>query len=412
VGFFSSIFGRRDKDETTLSCDTAQPSLDTLLRARDEYDDGLNSFFQTNHGMAYSNDPVGIIQRMTELHPVMSSCVRLIRAGVASLPFEAIDTKDAVLKRKQIFLIESLNNPSFNESKHTFLRKITWHLLVKGECLLKVTLKKHQYVFEILSTAWALDLNKDTGQIEGFTNGEVKIPYQTAISHKIDMPFAMRIQLGDFGVGYTDKPLKAAFKSAGVSLKVFDNLENILENRPSTSGIFVAETTDAYQPSAEAWKAFEVGLKKLSRAGGGLGQGRILPTTINGKILNLNPSLDQALSPETRAASLEDICIALGIGKEIIGLGESKYANKQAAMVAFVNNTLISTYGNAILDAFNNAFFDWSLGIFINERKIEALRRDGATAMQTLNKVEFLTQDEKREEYNYAPTNGTQNEQK
>jgi HK97 family phage portal protein len=178
----------------------------------------------------------------------------------------------------------------------------------------------------------------------------------------------------------------------------------LLQNSATPSGIIQMESTQGNIRGTltdEQYAKLKLKLDDYYSGPKNAGRPMLLEGGLNWKSISLSPKdMDWVNSKEVSAI---DLCVAIGVPPEIMGLGEKTYANQKEARLAFWEDTNLPT-----LDSLRDSLNYWlvpSFGenLFLDYDKddIEALSYRREQKYLSLAPVKFLTINEKREAVGY-----------
>lgn len=335
--------------------------------------------------------------------PILNDGISKIRGAVSNLPFE-VSEDNVTDKSEQEALFNALNSPFRGYDRVSFKRRIIWDMMVRGYSDLAVTKmilpqsNSYRIFLEPLNhVEWVQEYDVQN-DVKYITNGNKRLYYLNKYEQVQNESFALRINGDELERDQYSSPLLAAMNAANLFSALYNQATGILANKPAISGIAFMKTTDH-----KVISDFENNLRRFSR--GDEKQGGIL--VAGGEdfdFKSLSFGLEKLLSPETHKQAKEDMANALGIPLELLGLGNTTYANKAQATADFYRDTVLNRYGYPILSALNTLVEDGN-GLIINEEKMSAFVGERIISMQEMAKVDFLTEDEKREAWGYKPLN-------
>ena len=163
----------------------------------------------------------------------------------------------------------------------------------------------------------------------------------------------------------------------------------VLQMKVSESNPRGALTADQY---ARIKKEFEENYQGAKNAGKPL----VIEGGLNWQAVSLSPKEMDFL--KSREATAIDLCVALGVPPEIMGLGQKTFSNYAEARLAFYEETVLPTLDD-LRDALNSWLapaFGEGLYLDYDRDDIEALNTRRTTLMAGLKDVPFLTTNEKR----------------
>lgn len=352
----------------------------------------------------------GNIRLLAELvasNPILSQAVLKIREAAQDLVIIPDETETSSQIKAQQYWLNSLRTPWRGGNRGTLISRATWHLIARGECYLSGKQGTVQHTFEILDrNEWTIDLEKGTKrpyQMRNMTTGKVLPFIQWP---ETEPEFAIRISMADFEDDLPHSPLRGALEARDVFSLIYQQARAILENKPALSGIVSAENGVW---SKEGMQKIESRLARFrvtgSKAGG------FLVLNSKASIAQFNTNIDKVLTPEARRDTANDISIAIGVPLEVMGLGQTTYANMTTARSIFAEN-VITSYGNPICAAISSAVLPPFAPLIIDRDKVEALRLNRITSMVALEPLTFIDENEKRELSGFGPRKGKQKNDK
>lgn len=352
----------------------------------------------------YVSRDIRALSALVQTNPILSSAVLRIRSAVGSLPVIADESESPGRhKADQDYWLRSLRTPSAGSTRSSFFSEIAWVLISCGECFIRVRPGKAQAIFQILGQDWRIARDSNTSQPLYIVDGsENKLDLVSWAGRRETEDFAIRISIMDMG-RRSHVPLRAALMAQSVFDNIYRQALSILKNKPAISGVLSTNS----RVGREQQDAIEEAVNRYTtdgiRAGGILFIGNSDKTSFD----QFDSGLDGVLTPKAREDAGSDIAIALGVPLEIIGLGDKTYANMQTARVVFMEGTVLPIYGEPILAAISSAVLPPFAPLTIDKDQIEALRISRISAMKDMSQVDFLSIDDKRAFFGYAPEGKT-----
>ncbi len=203
---------------------------------------------------------------------------------------------------------------------------------------------------------------------------------------------------------YGLSPLQAAMLSIDQNNSVQKWNLALLQNSATPSGVLQMEATQGNIRGTlndEQHKKLKAQFDEWHQGARNAGRPMIMEGGLTWKTISLSPKeMDFINSKEVSAV---DICVALGVPPEMMGLGEKTYNNYREAKLAFWEDTNLPT-----LDSLRDGLNYWLAPVFgdnlyldYDRDDIEALQYRREQKFTSLANVKFLTINEKREAVGY-----------
>lgn len=178
----------------------------------------------------------------------------------------------------------------------------------------------------------------------------------------------------------------------------------LLQNSATPSGVLQMKATDANPRGSlteEQYKRVKAEFEENYSGARNAGKPLVIEGGLNWQATSLSPKEMDFL--KSREYTAIDLCVALGVPPEIMGLGQKTFNNYAEARLAFYEETVLPT-----LDDLRDALNSWLVpafgeGLFLDYDRddIEALGVRRSAKLSALKDIGFLTINEKREECGY-----------
>lgn len=183
----------------------------------------------------------------------------------------------------------------------------------------------------------------------------------------------------------------------------------LLQNAATPSGVLQMKTTES-NPRGELTDAQYARIKKEFQenyqGSRNAGKPLLLEGGLAWQAVSISPKdMDYIKSREVTAI---DLCIALGVPPEIMGLGQKTFNNYAEARLSFYEETILPTLDD-LRDTLNGTIvkdFGEDLHLDYDRDAIEALRTRTVSLYTALQPVTFLTVNEKRAQVGYEEIEG------
>lgn len=335
---------------------------------------------------------------------VVYRCVQLISRALASVEWvlRKTDTQqgiDEVIYNHEI--LDLINKPNAVQYKTTFIEEAVSHLLLSGNCYIMLDNSngsKHLYL-----------LRPDrVSIIPG--NGALPLAYQYQFGGKKRI-FEVNQETGKCDIlhiklfnplddWYGMSPVETAMGAISQHNAIAQQNVAFLQNGGRPSGALMYKSTIDPQKRNE----LKDNLRNLYEGGRNAGKILLLEGNFEWKEMGLSPKDLDFISGKELAA--KEIALAFGVPNILVGsMSSATFANYKEARYNFWEETLIP-----LLNVFAGELSNWLQLVFKSDLKlwydldsIPALSKKREIEWRKINNAEFLTQDEKREAFGYAP---------
>ncbi|MBQ7524203.1 MAG: phage portal protein [Alphaproteobacteria bacterium] len=335
---------------------------------------------------------------------VVYRCVQLISRALASVEWvlRKTDTQqgiDEVIYNHEI--LDLINKPNAAQYKTTFIEEAVSHLLLSGNCYIMLDNSngsKHLYL-----------LRPDrVSIIPG--NGALPLAYQYQFGGKKRI-FEVNQETGKCDIlhiklfnplddWYGMSPVETAMGAISQHNAIAQQNVAFLQNGGRPSGALMYKSTIDPQKRNE----LKDNLRNLYEGGRNAGKILLLEGNFEWKEMGLSPKDLDFISGKELAA--KEIALAFGVPNILVGsMSSATFANYKEARYNFWEETLIP-----LLNVFAGELSNWLQMVFKSDLKlwydldsIPALSKKREIEWRKINNAEFLTQDEKREAFGYAP---------
>ena len=335
---------------------------------------------------------------------VVYRCVQLISRALASVEWvlRKTDTQqgiDEVIYNHEI--LDLINKPNAVQYKTTFIEEAVSHLLLSGNCYIMLDSSngsKHLYL-----------LRPDrVSIIPG--NGALPLAYQYQFGGKKRI-FEVNQETGKCDIlhiklfnplddWYGMSPVETAMGAISQHNAIAQQNVAFLQNGGRPSGALMYKSTIDPQKRNE----LKDNLRNLYEGGRNAGKILLLEGNFEWKEMGLSPKDLDFISGKELAA--KEIALAFGVPNILVGsMSSATFADYKEARYNFWEETLIP-----LLNVFAGELSNWLQMVFKSDLKlwydldsIPALSKKREIEWRKINNAEFLTQDEKREAFGYAP---------
>lgn len=206
---------------------------------------------------------------------------------------------------------------------------------------------------------------------------------------------------------YGMAPLEAAMTAIDQHNSASAWNQALLNQAARPSGALVYAPKDGpSQLSDEQFRRLREELEEHYQSPRNAGRPLILEGGLDWKEMGLTPKDMDWLAGRKRAA--QDIALAFGVPDQLIGVSEAQtFSNMVEARMALYEETVLPLVQQfkGELNRWLTPMFDARLRLDVDADKIPALAARRDVLWDKLNKVDFLTRNEKRVEVGYAPDN-------
>lgn len=203
-------------------------------------------------------------------------------------------------------------------------------------------------------------------------------------------------------------PMEAAAYSIDIHTAALDWNKSLLDNRAVLSGAIVYEPKEGPQTLGEtSYNLLKADIEEKFSGAKNAGKPILLEGGLRWIEMGLSPSDMDYIN--TKHVTARDICLAYGVPPMILGIpGDNTFSNQKEARLALWEQTVLPL-AYKIRDELNNWLvpkFGDDLILGIDEDSISALSIKRDQLYERLEKVSFLTINEKREEVGRSPVDG------
>lgn len=330
--------------------------------------------------------------------------VQLISRALASVEWvlRKTDTQqgiDEVIYNHEI--LDLINKPNAVQYKTTFIEEAVSHLLLSGNCYIMLdTSDGHKRLYLLRPDRVTI--------IPG--NGALPLAYQYQFGGKKRI-FEVNQETGECDIlhiklfnplddWYGMSPVETAMGAINQHNAIAQQNVAFLQNGGRPSGALMYKSTIDPQKRNE----LKDNLRSLYEGGRNAGKILLLEGNFEWKEMGLSPKDLDFISGKELAA--KEIALAFGVPNILIGsMSSATFANYKEARYNFWEETLIP-----LLNVFAGELSNWLQVVFKSDLKlwydldsIPALLKKREIEWRKINNAEFLTQDEKREAFGYAP---------
>ena len=335
---------------------------------------------------------------------VVYRCVQLISRALASVEWvlRKTDTQqgiDEVIYNHEI--LDLINKPNAVQYKTTFIEEAVSHLLLSGNCYIMLDSSNGSKQLYLLRP-------DRVNIIPG--NGALLLAYQYQFGGKKRI-FEVNQETGKCDIlhiklfnplddWYGMSPVETAMGAISQHNAIAQQNVAFLQNGGRPSGALMYKSTIDPQKRNE----LKDNLRNLYEGGRNAGKILLLEGNFEWKEMGLSPKDLDFISGKELAA--KEIALAFGVPNILVGsMSSATFANYKEARYNFWEETLIP-----LLNVFAGELSNWLQMVFKSDLKlwydldsIPALSKKREIEWRKINNAEFLTQDEKREAFGYAP---------
>ena len=335
---------------------------------------------------------------------VVYRCVQLISRALASVEWvlRKTDTQqgiDEVIYNHEILYL--INKPNAVQYKTTFIEEAVSHLLLSGNCYIMLDSSNGSKQLYLLRP-------DRVNIIPG--NGALLLAYQYQFGGKKRI-FEVNQETGKCDIlhiklfnplddWYGMSPVETAMGAISQHNAIAQQNVAFLQNGGRPSGALMYKSTIDPQKRNE----LKDNLRNLYEGGRNAGKILLLEGNFEWKEMGLSPKDLDFISGKELAA--KEIALAFGVPNILVGsMSSATFANYKEARYNFWEETLIP-----LLNVFAGELSNWLQMVFKSDLKlwydldsIPALSKKREIEWRKINNAEFLTQDEKREAFGYAP---------
>lgn len=350
-------------------------------------------------------------------HPVIFRCSRKIAEAVQVVKWEARPTKTNPANKTTLAKVQAvLDNPTNEHTAEQFKYWLALNLALPARVGIKIGVGAEG----LPNALYPLQVGKlhaetdKLGRIKEYTYGDEKQKIPSRFSSISDdgktftRSFASEIIIpgveGDMTSDRTGTPLYAIGKPAQIIKLLMDRAIETAEGTPNSKYIVTSKRPLTTPQNDELEEFLE------ESAVSGADSGTVL--TLTGVEMELH-KLDNDLSDMHSKVPADDmtrhIASVFGVPLSLIGIGASdsaKFANNyNEGRLSFYQDTIIPGYLSPIASSLSNIFENLGVEIVFNIDSIPALEEAKAKRAKTVNEVDFLTPNEKREMCGYETRN-------
>lgn len=213
----------------------------------------------------------------------------------------------------------------------------------------------------------------------------------------------------------TDMWWGQSFLQAGISALDQNNKSNewnlsMLQNAASPSGIFTIDVTPQNpkgELSDEKFARLKSEIDTMYAGAKNAGRPMLGEGGLKWQQMSLSPKDMDFFN--NRNVSAEDICRIYGVPAEILGLGQKTFSNYKEANYAFYTSTvipLLKLFRSHLNEKIVSLYGDDSFYLDFNEDDIEPIQTHRMDQYSTLQSVNYLTVNEKRNKVKYESVEG------
>lgn len=331
---------------------------------------------------------------------IVYRCVQLISRALASVEW-IIQDGDEILNDHKI--LKLINKPNSKQYKTTFIEEAVSYLLLSGNCYIMAERDKG-------GTPVSLYLLRPDRITVVPGDGKFPLAYQYQIANKRKL-FEVNQETGESDIlhiklfnplndWYGMNPIESAIGSINQHNAIVQQNTAFLQNGGRPSGALM------YKSSIDPQKRNELkdNLRNLYEGGRNAGKILLLEGNFEWKEMGLSPKDLDFISGKELAA--REIALAFGVPSILIGsMSSATFANYKEARYNFWEETLIPLL-NIVSGEFSNWFqliFKTNLKLWYDLDSIPALTKKREIEWRKINNADFLTRNEKREAFGYAP---------
>lgn len=341
---------------------------------------------------------------------VVYRCIRLIATNCAGISWELYKGETEVESHP---LNQLISQPNPIQGWAGFFESVISFYLLSGNSYIEAN---SGGIGKVPLELWSIrpDLMKIIPNNRGFV-GEYVFKTNTQEKRWIVDPITFQSQImhaktfNPVDIWYGMSPLEAAM--LGIDQYNQANRWNLslLQNMASPSGVLKVATNDVNPTGAltnDQYARLKQEFYESHTNARNAGKPLILEGGVDWQAISLSPKeMDWVNSREVSAT---DIMNVFGVPAQLLGFGESTYANYAEAREALYEETILP-----LMDFFKSEFNKWLVpafgeGLYLNYDKddIEVLTKKREAKYTSLQAVNFLTQNEKRVSAGYEEVDG------
>lgn len=293
---------------------------------------------------------------------VVYSCVSLIAKNIASTKWK--------LNNGDKSFDSLLHAPNNGQSKESFLEELIKTLLLSGQV--------HIYKEE---SSWHLVKGAQKHKDHYLFNG-LKLPVADVLCISIGL-----------------SPCSVVSKTAQFHDLVTEHNISILKKGGRPSGVL---TVDSKNLNAEKFRNLEDNIRAWNTGPKNAGELLVLTSECNWQEMGLKPMDTNFLQGQHAAA--RQIAQAFGVPPMLVGIqGDATFSNYKEARLHFWEDTILPLM-NKVCGEITRWFFDkHNARLEFDLNDIQALEPKRNAELEQMDKISFLTVNEKRERFGYAP---------
>ncbi len=208
---------------------------------------------------------------------------------------------------------------------------------------------------------------------------------------------------------YGFSPLEAAAKAVDIHNAGSIWTKALLDNSARPSGALVYKGSSGTENlSDEQFERLKSELENKHSGPRAAGRPLLLEGGLDWKAMSMSPTDMDFINAKREAA--REIALAFGVPPMLLGIpGDNTYANYKEANLAFWRQTILPLVSKTA-DSLGGWLGDWygdDLRIIPDESNIPALSAQRSAALTALNKIDFMSVDEKRERAGLPPSSET-----
>ena len=336
-------------------------------------------------------------------NPIAFACISKIASSVASLEYKLMSY--AGKEPVEILaspLIDLLDKPNDSQDWSAFIEALTSHYMISGNVyILRLPLGAKKPVSLWLLPPERMKINHNArGEVTSYeySAGAGSVIYQRdTVTGECDVKHIVKFNPNDDYLGLS--PMAPAARSVDIVNEALAWNKSLLQNgaRPSGAYVVKAEANSTGKLSDEQFTRLREQMRANSQGTKNAGEAMLLEGGIDWKEMSLSPK-DMDFE-NNMWASARMIATAYGVPPQLGNVkGESTYNNYAEAKVAFWQDTIIplaktlfSQLGVWLTPAYGKELF-----LEIDEDRIDAMEEKRWMKYDRLEKVTFLTIEEKR----------------
>lgn len=339
---------------------------------------------------------------------IVYRCIKLISDSIAKIPFILLDKNGEKIESHP--LLDLLRKPNYTQSKKEFLESVISNKFISGNAYIEAAYPDRSPTFNRNAPSFLYSLNPEYMKIRAGSNGIPSAYEFTKNGQKVVFPVTVIgdsniLQIKNFKPNddwYGLSPIQpAAYDIDQLNFaKKWNN--SVLKNSGNINGILKTDQTltdNQFERLQKKLDEYQTGDMKSGK-----------PLILEGGLewVDIGMSLKDVDFSEGIKMASQFIAYSFGVPYDLVNTDQAKYDNLDRAYELLWDQSVKPNLEHLIdeLNCWLVPRYNEDIKISYDEDKVEAIQNKRARLRESLEKVSYMTINEKRRSIGLAPVDG------